>query len=294
MRKASFGVRIGLVLPSLALFAAVVARSSPAQATISPSSASAIAGAITVDPTVVTGASFVSKPPSGTPDAVSTTPLESFPTDGSSYGILTTGDATLASQPQSNFASVNDGGGNVRGNTDYDVSILKIDLSVPGGDNCLTFDFQFLSEEWPTFVGSAFNDAFIAELDSSTWTTSGSNISAPNNFAFDPDGNVISINATGPATMNGTASRASAPRRPRTRPRSPEADPTATRSPSTIRAAPRSAWTPSPTRFPPDSHTRRGRPPERPPPTPRSAARASPGPGPSPCPRGGVSACTSA
>jgi hypothetical protein len=51
-------------------------------------------------------------------------------------------------------------------------------------------------------VGSAFNDAFIAELDTSDWTTSGSVISAPNNFAFDPQGKVISINSTGEAAMS--------------------------------------------------------------------------------------------
>ena len=46
-------------------------------------------------------------------------------------------------------------------------------------------------------MGSQYNDAFIAELDSSTWTTSGSTISAPNNIAFDSAGNVVSVNAVG-------------------------------------------------------------------------------------------------
>ena len=36
------------------------------------------------------------------------------------------------------------------------------------------FDFRFLSEEYPTELGSAFNDAFIAEVDNVTaWTTAG-------------------------------------------------------------------------------------------------------------------------
>ncbi len=38
----------------------------------------------------------------------------------------------------------------------------------------MAFDFRFLSEEFPIYVGTSFNDAFIAELDNSTWTTSGS------------------------------------------------------------------------------------------------------------------------
>src|SRR5262249_39898155 len=94
------------------------------------------------------------------------------------------------------------GGGSARGNSDFDVSILKIDLSVPPSANCLTFDFRFLSEEYPGYVNSTFNDAFVAELDSSTWKTSGSTISAPDNFAFDSSHNVISVNSTGIGGMS--------------------------------------------------------------------------------------------
>jgi pimeloyl-ACP methyl ester carboxylesterase len=50
-------------------------------------------------------------------------------------------------------------------------------------------------------VGSGYNDAFIAELDQSTWVAS-TTIQAPDNFAFDPDGEVISINSTGQTRMN--------------------------------------------------------------------------------------------
>lgn len=42
---------------------------------------------------------------------------------------------------------------------------------VPEGADCLSFDFKFFSEEWPT--PTQFNDAFVAELDVSDWTTSG-------------------------------------------------------------------------------------------------------------------------
>ena len=62
-------------------------------------------------------------------------------------------------------------------------------------------DFRFLSEEFSEYVDSQYNDAFIAEIDNSTWTTSGSTITAPGNFAFDPDGNPISINAAGVTSM---------------------------------------------------------------------------------------------
>ena len=89
----------------------------------------------------------------------------------------------------------------VRGDTDLDVTILKVDLAVPAGVNCLSFNFRFGSEEYPEFKGTAYNDAFIAELDTSTWTTGGSSIFAADNFAFDPTGKAISINAAGFTSM---------------------------------------------------------------------------------------------
>ncbi|HZX54960.1 MAG TPA: choice-of-anchor L domain-containing protein, partial [Ilumatobacteraceae bacterium] len=164
-----------------------------------PTFALHLAQAIAADPTVVTGATLTS-PPNGTPDAIRTTPLGGYPTNGSSYGIMTSGDANLADGSPGS-ASASDGGASVRGNTDFDVSILKVDLNVPQGANCLTIDFRFFSTEYPTYVGSPFNDAFIAELDTSDWTTDGSVITAPHNFAFDPSNDVISINSTGATAM---------------------------------------------------------------------------------------------
>ena len=199
------GAFVGLVLLSLTFGLAA-----PALAAITPSStALTIAQAIASSSVAVTGASFVASPPSGTPNGVSTSNLSGFPVDGADYGILTSGDVSSVDQPGS-FADTSNGGGNVRGNTDLDVSILKIDLTVPQGANCLTINFKFLSEEFPDFVGSSFNDAFIAELDTSDWTTSGSTISAPHNFAFDASNDVVSINSTGlggmsPAAGVGTA-----------------------------------------------------------------------------------------
>src|SRR5699024_5526412 len=91
-----------------------------------------------------------------------------------------------------------------------DVTVLAVDVAVPAEANCLSFDFRFLSEEFPTYVGTQFNDAFIAELDESTWTTDGSTIIAEKNFAFDADDQVVSINSTGiggitPYAVAGTA-----------------------------------------------------------------------------------------
>jgi hypothetical protein len=165
---------------------------------------------------VVTSAAFEEIPPEGTPNAVVTSdpPLASFPTDGQSFGLMTTGNAALADDPNDATSSgANDNGPTPtgRGDSAFDVSILQVDLKVPEWASCLRIDFRFLSEEFPEYVGSTFNDAFIAELDPTTdpdapasrrpWSTSGSEIMAPANFAFDPDGNPISINSTGFAHM---------------------------------------------------------------------------------------------
>ena len=186
-RRAAFvvlavaGLTLGLVAPALT--------------TITPSSALAIAQAIASSSVTVTGASFETQP-SGTPNGVSTSALTGFPLDGADYGILTSGDVGSVDQ-FGTFASTDDGGGNVRGDSDYDVSILKMDLTIPTGANCLSFNFKFFSEEFPDYVSSSVNDAFIAELDTSNWTASSSVITAPNNFAFDSSGDVVSVNSSG-------------------------------------------------------------------------------------------------
>jgi pimeloyl-ACP methyl ester carboxylesterase len=164
--------------------------------------AEALAQAMVRDQGVLRGAQFDAVPPrSG--GGVATGSLSFFPTAGESFALLTTGDPRLANTPNTSGSSgENLGGGNVRGDTDYDVTVLAIDLRAPSNANCLRFDFAFYSEEFPEYVGSSYNDAFIAELNRSTWRTNGSVIDAPDNFAFDPDGQVISINSTGATSMS--------------------------------------------------------------------------------------------
>ena len=41
-----------------------------------------------------------------------------------------------------------------RGDTARDVTVLAIPINVPAGANCLSFDFRFLSEEYPDFIDS--------------------------------------------------------------------------------------------------------------------------------------------
>jgi uncharacterized repeat protein (TIGR02543 family) len=193
---------------------AVLALAAPAMAAITTTrTASTVANAIVANPATITSSSFQEIAPTGPsseePNAVSDTPLGGFATNGSSYGILTTGDATLADAANNSGSDgVGLGGdnGTVHGDNDFDVTVLKVDLAVPAGVNCMTVDFRFLSEEFPEFVGGTVNDAFVAELDTSDWATDASSatapVTAPHNFAFDPNGNPITINAAGAASMS--------------------------------------------------------------------------------------------
>jgi hypothetical protein len=190
---------------SLAVLLGLLLAPAAASATVSPTRAPGDLAAA-IDGTATTGASFDAIPPNGAPAAVADEPLASFPTSGSSYAVLSTGNATFADNVNlSGSDTENNGGGHVsgRGGNDFDVVVLRIGVNVPGGTNCLSFDFRFLTEEFPEHIGQTVNDAFIAELDGSSWTTSADGtVTAPGNFAFDPAGRQISVNASGETSMS--------------------------------------------------------------------------------------------
>lgn len=154
--------------------------------------------------TIAPSAAFAARPPYGHVAAYSTKPLGGFPLSGSQYMMLGNGNVLSADDSNSSQStSRNAGGPTIRGARD--VTIFRINLQVPANANCLSLRFRFLSEEFPEFVSSEFNDAFIAELDDTTWDTNtiGSpQITAPNNFAFGEQGKLISVNGTGTTAVS--------------------------------------------------------------------------------------------
>ncbi|MCK6529771.1 putative metal-binding motif-containing protein [Myxococcota bacterium] len=81
-----------------------------------------------------------------------------------------------------------------------DTAALELELLVPDGVRSFSFDFFFLSREYPVFVGSPFNDSFTVELESEAYT---------GNVAFDDAGNPVDVNNVlfvgfDPETMGGT------------------------------------------------------------------------------------------
>jgi hypothetical protein len=173
-----------------------------AGAAVTPSrDANAVAGAMDS----FGGAGFTVIPPAPSRPAGFSGSLQAgFPTRGSNYALLSTGDAVAADTPNSagNTSTNNGGGPGPHGTSVYDLVQIKVNFNVPKGANCAGFDFRFLSEEYPEFVGSRFNDGFIAELDTSDFNVAATGITAPHNFAFDDSGHVISVNTTGFSAPN--------------------------------------------------------------------------------------------
>ena len=195
------------------VLASLTGSGSPASADVVSASPAQLTAAMASSSLDVTGTDYTVNVAS-TSNGVGTAPLGGFPTDGSTFAILTNGSADAADAPNGNEddlpdisddVSTNLGGGAARGGA-FDTTVLRVGVNVPTGANCLSVDFRFLSEEYPEFLQGMFNDSFIAELDpvspGSTWRISGSTVTAPRNFAFDPAHAPISINAAGNTSMS--------------------------------------------------------------------------------------------
>jgi hypothetical protein len=191
---------------ALGLLAAV-----PAGATVTPTtSAATLASAMAVAQQAFPTASLA-LPPAGTPAGTSTSVLPPFPYF-SPYAVLSTGDATVSDQP-GKPTNADDGGTPTptggHGDSNYDTTILSLGrVSVPAGMTCLSFNFRFLSADYPSGLTSPYNDAFIAEVapnstGQSQWLAMGTTIQKlDQDFAVTSDGKPITVKSTGVATMS--------------------------------------------------------------------------------------------
>ena len=105
--------------------------------------------------------------------------------------VLTTGSAVGVAGPASYFSSEylgTPGDADLEADAGFstnDACVLEFDC-IPAGDTLL-FNFSFGSEEYPEFVGTAFNDIFAIYL-------SGPDMPYPVNVAQLPDGTPVAIN----------------------------------------------------------------------------------------------------
>jgi len=156
----------------------------------------------------VTGATKEAKEGPPFPIGASNSQLAGFPTGGDpEFAILSTGEVRSADDPndEDNTSEVLLFSLPHRGLAN-DVTTLAVPFTVPAEANCVSFDYKFLSEEFPEFVNRGFNDAFIAELDNTTWTVTGEEfgpqtINAPNDIAA-PKGDLVSVDTVGPTSVS--------------------------------------------------------------------------------------------
>jgi Putative metal-binding motif len=71
-------------------------------------------------------------------------------------------------------------------NTVFDYTEIQLKIKVPTNAFGFSYQFQFFSSEYPTFHCSAFNDSFVALLDSNAFPNT--------NVSFDANGDVVSVN----------------------------------------------------------------------------------------------------
>jgi hypothetical protein len=183
-----------------ALSAALTLAAAPAAgaAVKRTTSARSVARAIVERPAQLRGARWLKRPPRGDFAGVSSTHFVGFPRSGKTFGLLSSGNAgKIGAANGSGSLSTNNRGAKWRGTRD--TVVLRVDLNVPASARCLSVRFRFLSDEFPEFAHSAYNDAFLAELDHSNWTaaTGGSKIRAPRNFAFVRHHRLVSVNGAG-------------------------------------------------------------------------------------------------
>jgi hypothetical protein len=95
-------------------------------------------------------------------------PIQGFPIDGDTYGVLSSGEADNVFGEASTFSSFGYGtpveeypGG--AGNA-FDVAQVFIEFTVPPGVTALNFDYRYGTEEIPSFIGTQFQDFFTATL----------------------------------------------------------------------------------------------------------------------------------
>jgi hypothetical protein len=118
----------------------------------------------------------------GTYDPQTTLPLPIVPTDVGAVtcvddpSLIGTGDCSNTIQAQFEQAALGA----------HDYTEIRFNVTVPQGVTSFSYDFAFMSYEYPAFYASQYNDMYIGWLESEQWT---------GNISFDENGNPISLNA---------------------------------------------------------------------------------------------------
>ena len=128
------------------------------------------------------------------------------PKAGSRFFLLSTGrakDGNEGNSPQNGTDFYSNGASPSDGSAVNDLSVLTLTLKVPANAQSFSIDFAFFSAEFPEFVGTQFNDRFVAVLTSQAlpakFNTSACAVSSESgcragNISFDGNGKEVSVN----------------------------------------------------------------------------------------------------
>jgi cysteine-rich repeat protein len=137
-------------------FAATLSAPPPRALVAAPATGPDFAAALDVGPPLLVDATFTG--PVGGAAVLSGLGVLT-PKRGSTFALFSTGIAgTTAPEPGTDFPPSGTGGDGVT---------LTLILQIPNGANRISFDFNFLSAEYPDYIGTQYNDTFTARLTDS-------------------------------------------------------------------------------------------------------------------------------
>ena len=96
-------------------------------------------------------------------DALSDTASD-LPTEGADYLAISSGCVSAAFTPNTSGSTSCQLSG-LNTNAGQDLVQVSVTIPVPDGYTCWIVDWKFFSEEYPEYVGTAFNDAFLIEVN---------------------------------------------------------------------------------------------------------------------------------
>lgn len=142
------------------------------------------------------------EPDAGSPALLLGSPLASAvftglgdlePSEGNSFVWLSTGVAgagtteAVGDAPEGTQDGTSFGLGGCEGPDTFDCVQLRYSFVVPGDAHSVRFDFNFLSTEYPEYVGQGYNDTFYVSLESPSHNF--------DNISFDENGSPIGIDS---------------------------------------------------------------------------------------------------
>lgn len=142
------------------------------------------------------------EPENGTPSVLLGSPLaaavfdglgELDPTEGGSFVWLSTGVAGAGTESAVGVATegtqdgTSFGMGGCEGPETYDCVQLRYTFVAPEDAHSVRFDFNFLSTEYPEYIGQGYNDTFFVTMESASHNF--------DNIVFDENGNRVGIDS---------------------------------------------------------------------------------------------------